>query len=150
MTAPQHPQEHCGHECVCPVYQRNSEIAALDGFNCKRNHEGCKTCEHDTRTHSSPAAAPVPDEFDCRYYPKCSIGAELLYCPKKAGKKDCDQYISMLQHDEQTRQQVREKVLNEAIRRAWNAAGKYHQEEGGDIRAVVEMLESLRREGERK
>ncbi len=46
MTAgQQHPQEHCGHECVCPRYLPVNPFAWC----------GVTTdCEYDTRTHPAP------------------------------------------------------------------------------------------------
>jgi len=33
-------------------------------------------------------------EYDCIFYPMCVKARELLYCPKKVGKSDCEDYRS--------------------------------------------------------
>jgi hypothetical protein len=45
-------QPHCDHECVCTIFERGSIIATRYGTRCMRNQDGCKPCEHDTRTHT--------------------------------------------------------------------------------------------------
>lgn len=41
----------------------------------------------------------MTDKFDCRYYPRCNIAMDLLYCPKKTGNRDCEEYVSIPERD---------------------------------------------------
>lgn len=50
------PKEHCEHERICYIFRKGSIVALYDGTPCMRNHEGCKTCEYDTRPHPAQPA----------------------------------------------------------------------------------------------
>jgi len=50
-------------------------------------------------------------EYDCIFYPMCVKARELLYCPKKVGKSDCEDYRSRPAPSPETPQEIRGFVM---------------------------------------
>lgn len=136
MTTPQHPEEHCGHECVCAVLA----VGGIEGDRSPCDFTGCK---HDTRSHS-PAAAPVPALADC--------------------KRTCDPDIRdcCREQRQQAAAEAQEKVLDRLDDWAEQYMENECQPSGGiftnankqgrldAMEALCKKIASLRWEGERK
>lgn len=94
MTAQQEP-EHCGKEGVCIRFRTGSIVACRDGTPCMRNHEGCKSCENDTRKKTSEQDGYFLTRWGLE---ECYDALDLIN-----GKPYADQVWEMIERDTRSR-----------------------------------------------